>query len=382
MILVSQDINSTVKKIVGQYNAYLNSGLGLQGLTRINFNNNTDKLLSELLMSYLVKLESISPGSSEIFISMINENHDVKCEPYILTSENIHSLLRTYSDEVISSIVHESLNLAGLYGKVVIGNSIVEGNKDVVELSYGSYFSDVYPAIKLKNSKFVNPKVIVIDGFIESVSEVHRILEDSNRLKETVFLFIRGLSEEVTHTLKVNNDRGTLCVLPIITKYDLKGANILNDIAVVSGCDVISTLKGQLISNVDITNSNRVDSIMINELGVLIENKNTNSYVNQHIRFLQEKVINASNDAEIDIISSRIKNLGSNRVTILLKNDNNKKKRSFMIDQCLRAVKLSTTYGLIKFKDKTYPYSSMKAALHYRQKFNELVDSVGCCLIQ
>jgi len=380
--LVTQDIDKKFSAIIKHIKKCNDNGLGLQDISKIKFDKNIDNLLLELFMNHLVKAEMISPGSSILLLSLLTDSTYVVTEPCVLSKENVCSLIKTYADETVTKIILDSLQLSGLYGKIVIGNHIPEGNKDVVELTNGSFFPDVYPAVNIKNSKFIDPKVVVIDGYIETVSEIHHLLEEASRLKDNIFLFVRGLSEDVVHTIKVNNNRGTLSVVPLITKYDLKGANLLNDIAVVSNSDVISTHKGQLISNIDISYIKRVDSIVVNESGVLIENKKTNSNVDRHIKFLQKRIIDAGNEAESEIISSRLKNLGSSRVTIFLKQDTNKSKRSFMIDQSLRAIKVSSTHGIVSFNGKTYPLTSLKTALHYQQKFNELVDSVGCLVCQ
>lgn len=378
MLIVSEDINVNYKNVLLAYLKALDSDLSVLDLSKISFKNKADKLVSELIQNYLIKLESISPGSAELFLNLMNDKNIISSAPTLFNLEDMKQLLRTYADEETCEIVSESLKLSGLFGKVVIGNHVPECTKDIMELSYGSFFHDMDSAIKIKNSKFLYPKVVVIDGYVESSSELHRLFEDANRLKETVFLFIRGISEDVKHTIKINNDRGSFCVVPIVSKYDIKSANILNDVAIVSGVDVVSSLKGQLISTIDISATSRVDSIVVNESGVLIENKRTNKYVDQHIHFLQCKVNNAGSDAEIDVISDRIKNLGSNRVTLYLKNDHDRLKRTFMIDQCLRAVKISSTYGVVKVKNKTYPFPSIKAALHYQQKIKDLFDNVGC----
>jgi len=382
-VLLSEDvISQKYNSLVIQLKLCIDKGLGLQEITQIKFDNNSDKLLLELLLNYLVKVETISPGSSTILVDMLSGIKSTNVDTARLSKENIHSLISTFADESITSIIVDSLELSGIHGKIILGNHIPEGNKDVVELTNGSFFSDVLPALKIKNSKFNDPKVIVIDGFIESVSEIHHLLEDASKLKEHIILFIRGLSDEVVHTIKVNNDRGTFSVIPLICKYDLVGANLLNDVAIVSGCDVVSTHKGNLISNIDLSASKRIDSIIINDTGVLIENKGSSNVVNRHIRFLQEKANNANNDAEATIIANRIKNLGSRRVTISLKQDQNKKKRSFMVDQSIRAVKMSSTYGITKFEGKMYPLTSVKVALHYKQKVEELFSSVGCLFVE
>jgi hypothetical protein len=150
------------------------------------------------------------------------------------------------------------------------------------------------------------------------------VLQDTSSSKDTIILFVRGLSNEVLHTLKVNYDRGSLRVIPVLVKYDLTGVNVLNDIAITNFSDVVSSNKGQLINNLDITNFSRVESVDVTLTGTLIENSKASQVIDAHIKRLQEKIINSDNQYEKDVLENRIQNLGMNRITIRLKEAENK----------------------------------------------------------
>jgi hypothetical protein len=222
--------------------------------------------------------------------------------------------------------------------------------------------------------------LVCIDGFIESVSEIHRVLEDAASYKDTIILFVRGLSNEVLHTLKINYDRGSLQVIPVLVKYDLLGANMLNDVAVINFSDVISSNKGQLISNIDITNFPRVESVDVTSTGILIENSNASKTIDAHIKRLQEKIINSDNQYEKDILEKRIQNLGMNRITIRLKEEENKKLKSFEIDRAIRAIKDARTYGVGELSARLLPYSGIKSGFFYAEKFLKDVESLGAVI--
>lgn len=351
---------------------------GLQAISSLKFQKNSEARIFELLMSHAIKAEAVAPGSAEILFKLLSGDAPIDSSVLPLSSHNIDQLLSTFSKGSIKNIVKSALEMAGLHGKIVLSAVPVNGENEVVELNSGSFFSDVQPAFSLKSSKFLNPKVLCIDGFIESVSEVHRILENASKSQETIIMFLRGLSDEVIHTLKVNYDRGTLSVVPVITKYDLDGVNLLNDIAVVSGGDVVSSLKGQLISAIDISSSPRVDVVDITSSGVLIENSKTAAAIDLHIFQLQQKLISQEHSASQELLAKRIQSLGTNRVSIKLLDDHNRSKKSFMIDRCLRAVKSASTYGICECMGKIYPYSSIRSANFYYQQLKELIENLGC----
>ncbi len=387
-VFFKNDIDNAIDVNLIFLKKFLNSykyGLGIQNLQKIKFEKQSENSVFAIFCDHFIKCEAISPGSSDIFFDLISSNPEKK-EVQIKTAEslskdNLKKMLKTFSTDTISEIVFEALHLAGLKGKVALSISESNFNQDVLEFNTGSFFSDVNVAFDLKSTKFLDAKIACIDGYVESVSEIHRILEDAASSKETLIMFLRGLSDDVAHTLKVNYDRGTLRVIPVISKFDVDGSNLLNDIAVVSGCDVFSNLKGNLFSSVDISSLPRVDSIDISSSGVLIENHLTNSAVDRHILFLQKKIQSSDNQTSIDALTKRVQRLGTNRVVIKLSDNQEKLKKSYMIDRSLRAVKLASNYGVIGYKEKYYPNSSFKIAEIYAKKFQESIKNLGAILI-
>lgn len=387
-IFFLKEINNSTKKVINLAKNYLkNSGSDkfLLDFQKINLKNDCENRIKDVLYEHLLKCESLSPGASEIALNrLINyqtthvaDQHKVKT----FNKNSLEKLLKTFSSQNIGSLTFEALDLAGLKGKVLLSTTNSNVNDDVIELTSGSFFSGVESMFDLTSTKFLHAKVACVDGYIESVSEIHKVLEQASESKETLIIFLRGLSNEVIHTLKVNYDRGTLRVIPIITKFDVDGSNILNDIAVVSGCDVVSSLKGQLFSSIDVPTLPRVDSVDITSLGVMIENSSTNSNVDRHISFLQKKILSSDSDFVRDVLTKRLQQLGMSRVTIKLINDRNKLKKSFMIDRCLRAVKTATTYGVIEYNEKLYPYSSLLAGSLYANKFLNFIENLGAVVV-
>ena len=94
-------------------------------------------------------------------------------------------------------------------------------------------------------------RVLIADAYIENESEVRKLLEWCGKEKERLLLCCRGFSDDVVHTLAVNRARGTLSAYALVFPFDENDANTLVDIATILGSDVVSSLKGQLISTLD-----------------------------------------------------------------------------------------------------------------------------------
>ncbi len=94
-------------------------------------------------------------------------------------------------------------------------------------------------------------RVLIADGYVENESEVRKLLEWCGKEKERLLLCCRGFSDDVIHTLAINRARGTLSAYALVFPFNEFDANTLVDIATILGTDVVSSLKGQLISALD-----------------------------------------------------------------------------------------------------------------------------------
>jgi len=382
------EIKKSLKNIIKSIEDVTTSDdvLFFQNLENLKFSSRLEQVVYEILISYLFKAETLSPGSFKPFLAALNDlSKNNKSRVNISTAskfsqDSLKLLLSTFSKSHIQDLVFEALQLSGFHGKVVLFEESTSGEKDALEYSSGSFFQDVFSGFNLPFVKVLNPRVICIDGFIESISEIHRVLEDASESKEQIILFVRGLSEDVLHTLKVNYDRGTLAVIPIIVKYEIHGINLLNDVAVVSGSDLISSLKGQLINSIDIFSFSRVDSVDITSTGVMIENKKTKNQVDLQIRRLQEKILESDISSVKEILTRRIQSLGINRTLIKL-TDKDKKRKVLDVDRCLRAVKAAANHGIAQWEGKIYPLSSIKCGDFYANKFYKDLSSLGAVIV-
>ena len=93
-----------------------------------------------------------------------------------------------------------------------------------------------------------NCKVFIVDGDITAVSDIHYLLESLSEEKRSCLLIARSFAPDVLNTLHVNFARGTLNIIPVDIPFEQDTANILVDIAAACNTDIVTPLKGDLIS--------------------------------------------------------------------------------------------------------------------------------------
>ena len=124
--------------------------------------------------------------------------------------------------------------------------------KDIeISVRDDTFFNIAYDCDFLGSNKEVimkNYRFIIIDGFLESIGEIHHLLHYAAESKEPHVIFCFGMSEEVKSVIIENNTRGITKIFPISMTFDESSINILNDIALIHDSEIISALKGQTIS--------------------------------------------------------------------------------------------------------------------------------------
>ena len=222
----------------------------------LNFLNTDDGVDINRQLKYMLRTtydecERIYPYLGDIFLkNIITENKKVnKVKNFRFTKKHKDDFLRTLKIETIKNIANWFFDNCSIERSVSV--DYVKTDKVTLSLQNNVNFFIEYDCDFLINShKYVmkNYNFIVIDGFIESVGEIHHALHKSANEKESFVIFCFGMSEEVKKTIITNNSKGITEIFPVVIKFDENTVNVLNDLAVIHDCDVISALKGQTIS--------------------------------------------------------------------------------------------------------------------------------------
>lgn len=254
--------------------------------------------------------------------------------------EDIDRMLPSGS-RVISSIIKDALDLAGFNGKIVVEKT----HSETVSVEYVlGYSFSATPLIRAPQKKLNHPSVFAIDGYIDTVAQANKLLTDVASSKQEAVVFCRGMSDDVLHTVSVNNSRKTMSLTPLVVEFDLSGINTLVDVSVVAGCKLVSTSTGELLNNIGSQHCATVDSVTVTNVSTKITNRQTRNSVAIHTRNLREKRQDSVEDVQ-NLIDKRIKTLTSGHVVIRLPDSSEYVKNSSLIDETLRRVKSLVSHG-------------------------------------
>lgn len=357
----------------------------LQSLSSVNFRSDLDKKLYSLIIDYAFKSEQMGPNSFSLTLRETLNSLTKRDESFFTDTEifpqqpTINDLQNIVVNNTTSSsnrcLIESALNLAGFLGNITIEKTQAAQNS--VELTNGCTFQ-VETGFEFKNiQKFINPKIVIIDGYIEGIHEINNLLEEASKDKVPVMLFIRGAAKEVFHTLKINLDRGNLRVFPLISIFDLEGINTLTDISVCTLSDIVSTAQGNLISSQKLSSSPTVDSVVLSQNKITIYNKKSEPFVLNQIKNIKQKRSTKHEEYVVELLNDRIKTLTSNNVLIRLQDDKNFIKFSQEIDYVLRMYKSMISYGITTYENKTMLASTVLASQHFTKECVKLISNLG-----
>lgn len=182
---------------------------------------------------------------------------------------------------------------------------------------------------------------IIIDGYIESVGEIHHLMFNANKNKRPYVVFCHGMSDEVKYNIAKNNKEGRTQILPVSIDFNENTLNILNDLAVVHDSFVVSSKLGQTISQ-EIRKELPVGKkISFYKNKVIIKSVANDKKIYEHRKFLKKRINEAllKTDVNVDPIKNRLKNFNVKSANIYIPNELNRDKDANReLDYFLRVV--------------------------------------------
>lgn len=259
----------------------------------------------------------------------------------------------------IRDIFKETIEVGGLNGNIYVSDII--RTKPSIDFVDGYVFKTKLELVSGdKSLSLSSPKVLVIDGIAERVSELNILLERLNKENTPCIIFARGFGEEVIQTLQINYVRKTLNVIPISIPSDIDTLNTLKDIAVVTGTRFISPLQGDIISMAKFEDLAYIDGIKIDKNSTTISCNKTSHAVDIHIKALQKRIDEEDLVEDIKgLLRMRIRSLTSSYVNVFLdaKNKHELLNKREKFTSALRGLSTAFLSGVVRKRCLRHPLS-------------------------
>ena len=281
----------------------------------------------DILFNYLIKSESIYPGSSyyvvEKLLNIVNKNNN-KVEKD--KTENNVLNFKKYLDSVSSSKEYSDLFLnilkfsgpdATLTCKPTnnIETTIIKRNNTKFDISIHESFRGIYFSNQKETTKsFITS---VMDVYIEKESEIMTLVNYAHEQKAPILLVCRGISDFAINALKQIILKNNIYIYPYIAKFDNEDPFLLKDMSDALDSKLLSLEAGDsLYKGIVEKVSNKKLKLKSNSIEIFDINKILINKINDQIKesnhdlkkyLLKRKNRISPNIVEINIPKNKIK---------------------------------------------------------------------------
>ncbi len=340
-------------------------------LIKMKSKNRVINTFSQIIVDHLIRSEKISAFSSKIllkyFIYLMESNlstHESEENTQEILREINSALqkpkkkdLKNYLKKNFSNdtfeIVMKALDFAGPSGKIKFEHSSLPIT--IIEAKCQRRFN-IMPDINIIGHfsgrwSRQNVFVICIEGFVEKVSEIDRILNYLVESGDACLICSLGFSPEVVSTILTNNQRGVIDVMLCCPDQDYESMNDLGDISLSTGAEYHGYQTGCISTSFDEEKVTYCESIDIDTDYLVIENSKSDFACESKISQLSQDL--GESDQKDSYLRQRIDNLTSRIVKITFPETSAQEKFSQIeeIDLALRSSSSLMKYGILKRKD-------------------------------
>ena len=282
-------------------------------------NNPQELELKKIIRTEFDKCEKIYPYMGDLLLEIFFKNKSIKRYSNLYfnkkNEKDFISSLKNSHVRQISKIIFDNISLEyfiDIKKEKIDQITMIKKDSLNFDLEFDNDYFD-------KNDLIIdNYNVVIIDGIIDTVGEIHHLLYEASENKENYVIFCYGVNDEVKHTIINNNKRKITKVFPIDLNVCEETLNILNDIAVIHDEEVISALKGQTISQSIRKKLSKGKRIKIGKNLFTIEKKCSESDYNHHKNFISNRIIESTNETNKKYLEKRYKRLNSKTMTIVI----------------------------------------------------------------
>lgn len=285
-----------------------------------NSYSKTEEMLKNLIRHQFDECEKYYPYLGDMFIlAYHNQLKNNKFKSFLFRKNNVDNFIKTLNNEItkkLASCILENFSL-----DFVVNLKYKKINQVIVEKDSDLFFEADFDFDYLKNLNFEikNYNFVLIEGIIDSIGEIHHLLQKASENKEDYVIFCLGVNPSVKETIIKNNRMGITKVHVVSLISSESNLNILNDLAIIhDNADVISATKGQTISQEIRKGLPRGSSIKFEKNGMYIEPLCSKESMNQHKNFLKIRIEESENETNKKLLIERLKKFQTKKLNVYL----------------------------------------------------------------
>jgi len=274
-----------------------------------------------------------------------------------VTGEKIKEVASISSnDQSIGELIADVFNEVGKDGVVTVEESqTTEMAKEIVEgMQFDKGYVSAYMATNTDRMEAVydDANILITDKKISSIQDVVPLLEKISKAgKRDLVIIADDVDGDALATLVVNKLRGTFQSLAVKAPgFGDRKKDILEDIAVVTGGQVISEEKGMKLENVELAMLGRAHKIVAGkEKTTIIGGKGKKGDIEKRTAQLKSQLTKSTSEFDREKLQERIAKLSGGVAVIKVgaTTETEMKEKKFRIEDAVNATRAALEEGIV-----------------------------------
>lgn len=258
-------------------------------------------------------------------------------------------------DSEIGKIIAEAMEKVGKDGVITVEEA--SGFDTTLEFTDGMEFDKGYISPYMINDQerseavLDNPYILITDSKIASVKDLLPILEKVVQLNKSLLIIADDMEGEALATLVVNKLRGTFnCVAVKAPAFGDRKKEILEDIAVLTGGEKISSETGMSLESVTINQLGEAKKVVIGkESTTIIEGSGDLQRIRDRMQRIRKDIEAASSSFEKEKLQERLAKLsgGVALIKVGAATETELKERKTRVEDALSATRAAVEEGVV-----------------------------------
>ena len=259
------------------------------------------------------------------------------------------------ADEEIGTLISEAMEKVGNEGVITVEESKSMGTElDVVEgMQFDRGYVSPYMATDTEKMEALldNPLILITDKKISNIQEILPILEQIVQNGRKLLIIAEDVEGEAMATLVVNKLRGTFnCVAVKAPGFGDRRKEMLQDIAILTGGEVISEELGRDLKEVTLDMLGQAESVKVTKENTTIVNgKGEKSLIKERIGQIKVQIEETSSEFDKEKLQERLAKLSGGVAVIKVgaATETELKERKLRIEDALAATKAAVEEGIV-----------------------------------
>lgn len=259
------------------------------------------------------------------------------------------------NDETIGNIIAEAMGKVGKEGVITVEEAkSMETTLDVVE---GMQFDRGYlsPYFATNAEKMVaeldNPFILICDKKISSMKDLLPVLEAVAKMGKQLLIVAEDVEGEALATLVVNKIRGTLNVAAVKAPgFGDRRKAMLEDLAILTGGQVVSEEVGLKLENVGINDLGRAKSVVIDKDNTtVIDGAGSREALEGRVKMIRAQIEDTTSDYDREKLQERLAKLigGVAVISVGAATETEMKEKKARVEDALNATRAAVEEGVV-----------------------------------